>query len=279
VPGVRFPVIINGIPVVTAPSEIDPVTAGQLRTVLLHSAAHGHATIVVDMTGSTFCDSTGFSVLVRAHRRALAEGGGLRLVIPADGAVARIFTLIGLDRVIPRFASLDQALAPGHGPAVRPPRPPPPARSTPGGATVMSVPSGAGFGEQLIRSYTQVVFNERRIGRAAEFLAPDVTWQGSTGPAVRGRDRVIALIGEVIGALDGLTATEQDMVARGDTVTARYRIEATQSGDLFGVPATGRPVRWEPASAYRIAEGKIVNAVTSGNLASILRGDDRRPPG
>ena len=58
-PGVRFPVIINGIPVVTAPSEIDPVTAGQLRTVLLHSAAHGHATIVVDMTGTTFCDSTG----------------------------------------------------------------------------------------------------------------------------------------------------------------------------------------------------------------------------
>ena len=106
-----------------------------------------------------------------------------------------------------------------------------------------------------------------------------MTWRGSTGPAVRGRDRVIALIGEVIGALDGLTATEQDMVARGDTVTARYRIEATQSGDLFGVPATGRPVRWEPASAYRIAEGKIVNAVTSGNLASILRGDDRWPPG
>jgi len=38
-----------------------------------------------------------------------------------------------------------------------------------------------------------------------------------------------------------------------------------------GLPATGRPIRWEPDSTYRIAEGKIVNAVTSGNLASILR--------
>ena len=277
-PGVRFPVMINGIPVVTAPAEIDPVTAGQLRTVLLHSAAHGHAIIVVDMTGTTFCDSTGFSVLVRAQRQALAEGGGLRLVIPADSAVARIFTLMGLDRVIPRFASLDQALAPRPRPAIRPLRPPPPARSTGAGATVISMPSGAGFSQQLIRSYTQVVFNERRIGRAAEFFAPDVTWQGSTGPAVQGRDRVIALICGVVGALDGLAATEQDMVAYGDLVTVRYRIEATHSGDLFGVPATGRPVRWEPASTYRISDGKIVNAVTSGNLASILRGDDLGSP-
>jgi anti-anti-sigma factor len=278
VPGVRFPVMINGIPVVTAPAEIDPVTTGQLRTVLLHSAAHGHNIIVVDMTGTTFCDSTGFGVLVRAHRRALADGGGLRLVIPADSAVARIFALIGLDRVIPRFASLDQALAARPGPAVRPLRPPPPARTTAGGDAVISVPPGTGFGQQLIRSYTQVVFNERQIGRAAEFFAPDVTWQGSTGPAVHGRDGVVALIGEVVGALDGLTATEQGMVAHGDTVAVRYRIEASHSGDLFGVPATGRPVRWEPASTYRIADGKIVHAVTSGNLAAILRGDDRRPP-
>jgi len=277
VPGVRFPVTINGIPVVTAPAEIDIITAGQLRTVLLHSVAHGQATIVVDMTGTTFCDSAGFSVLVRAHKQTLAEGGGLRLVIPADSAVARSFTLTGLDRVIPRFTSLDHALAPGPGPAIRPLRPPPPARSTAGGATVISMPSGAGFSQQLIRSYTQVVFNERQIGRAAEFFAPDVTWQGSTGPVLHGRDRVIALIGEVLGALDGLTATEQDMIAHADIVSARYRIEATHSRVLFGVPATGRPIRWEPASTYRIADGKIVNAVTSGNLASILRHVGRSP--
>jgi len=271
VPGVRFPVMINGIPVVTAPAEIDTITAGQLRTVLLHSAAHGHTVIVVDMTGTWFCDSVGFSVLVGAHRRARAEGGALRLVIPPDSAVSRIFTLTGLDRVIPRFARLDQALARRPGPVIRPQRPRRPARRAAGGATVIAMPPGARFSQQLIRSYTQVVFNERQIRRAAEFFAPDVTWQGSTGPALHGRDRVIALIGEVLGALDGLTATEQDMIVHADIVTARYRIEATHSRVLFGVPATGRPIRWEPTSTYRIAEGKIVNAVTSGNLASILR--------
>ena len=276
-PGVRFPVMINGIPVVTAPAEIDTIAAGQLRTVLLHSAAHGHTIIVVDMTGTLFCDSVGFSVLVGAHRRARAEGGELRLFIPADSAVSRIFTVTGLDWVIPRFARLDQALAQRPGPVIRPQRPRRPARSTAVGATVISMPPGAEFSKQLIRSYTQVVFNERQIRRAAEFFAPDVTWQGSTGPAVQGRDRVIALIGDVVGALDGLAATEQDMVAQGDLVSVRYRIEATHSRDLFGIPATGRPIRWEPVSTYRISEGKIVNAATSGNLASAFR-DDSGPP-
>jgi len=49
------------------------------------------------------------SALSGAHKRALAEGGGLRLVIPADIRAARIFTVIGLGRFIPRFGSLDQA--------------------------------------------------------------------------------------------------------------------------------------------------------------------------
>ena len=77
------------------------------------------------MTRTRFCDSAGFTVLVGAHRRALAEGGGLRLVIPAGSRVLRIFTLIGLGRFIPRFGSLEQALPPGPA-AASPPVPPRP---------------------------------------------------------------------------------------------------------------------------------------------------------
>jgi anti-sigma B factor antagonist len=110
VPDHRYPLLTNGVPVVEAPEEIDICNAEQLRIVLLEAASRGHATIVVDMTRTRFCDSSGFSVLVAAHQRALAEGGGLRLVIPDGSRVLRIFTVIGLGRFIPRFASLDQAL-------------------------------------------------------------------------------------------------------------------------------------------------------------------------
>lgn len=103
--------MISGVPVVTAPAEIDVTIAAQLRAALLEAAAHGHTTVVVDMTHTRFCDSTGLGVLIRAHKRALEEGGEVRLVIPAGGVVYRIFTLTSLYRFIPRFGSLPEALS------------------------------------------------------------------------------------------------------------------------------------------------------------------------
>jgi anti-anti-sigma factor len=120
--------MISGVPVVTGTAQIDITTADQLRTALLEAAAHGHATIVVDLTHAGFCDSTGLGVLIRAHKRALAEGGEVRLVIPAGSAVSRIFTLTSLYRFIPRFDSLPEALRQAPAAAVRPPRSQPRAR-------------------------------------------------------------------------------------------------------------------------------------------------------
>ena len=131
-PGIRSPLMINGVAVVSAPAEIDVTTAKQLRMVLLDAGRHGHVTVVVDMTRTRFCDSAGLAVLAGAHRRALAHGGGLRLVLPARGTVARILSFTGLDGFIPGFASLEQALAPAPGAVIPPSRPAsPPGRRSP----------------------------------------------------------------------------------------------------------------------------------------------------
>jgi anti-sigma B factor antagonist len=102
--------VIRGVPVITAPEEIDAANAEELRVALLEAVAHGYATLVLDLTATLFCDTAGLYVLVRAHKRALAEGGELRLVIPSV-PVLRAFAATGVDRVIPHFATLDDALA------------------------------------------------------------------------------------------------------------------------------------------------------------------------
>jgi anti-anti-sigma regulatory factor len=61
------------------------------------------------MTRTQFCDSSGLYTLLAAHKRAQAEGGELLLVISA-AHVLRIFAITGVDRMIPNFTSLDQAL-------------------------------------------------------------------------------------------------------------------------------------------------------------------------
>jgi anti-sigma B factor antagonist len=102
--------MIGGVPVVTVPTEIDVTTAGQFRAVLAEVSGAGHPAVVVDMTRTLFCDASGLHVLLRAHKRALSEGGELRLVIPAGGAVSRVIYLTRLDHVIPCFSGLDEAL-------------------------------------------------------------------------------------------------------------------------------------------------------------------------
>lgn len=120
-PEANFPVeVISGVPVVAAPEEIDITNAARLRSVLLEAAAPGHATLVVDMSQTLFCDSAGLNVLVRAHQRAQAKGGQVRLVISTPD-VRRIFTLTGIDHVVPSFPDLGQALEPALPAAIHPP--------------------------------------------------------------------------------------------------------------------------------------------------------------
>jgi len=109
-PDGSFPVeIVKGMPVVAAPEEIDITNAEALRAALLQ-AANGHGTLVVDMTRTQFCDSSGLHALIAAHKRAEAEGREVLLVIPSS-TVLRVFALTGMDRVIPNFTSLAEALA------------------------------------------------------------------------------------------------------------------------------------------------------------------------
>jgi anti-sigma B factor antagonist len=107
----RLPVEpVRGVPVVLAPEEIDITNAAMLRAALLAAAATGHQAFVVDLTRTRFCDASGVHALVAAHRRAQAEHRRMLLAGPG-AAVSRLFSITGLDRVTPIFASLDEALA------------------------------------------------------------------------------------------------------------------------------------------------------------------------
>jgi anti-sigma B factor antagonist len=106
-----FPVEdVSGVPVVEAPEEIDVTNAEELRVALLEAAACGSGAFVVDMTRTRFCDSAGIHALVDAHTRARAEGRQVVLAVSGT-SVPRVFSLTGIDQVLPCFPSLDEALA------------------------------------------------------------------------------------------------------------------------------------------------------------------------
>jgi anti-sigma B factor antagonist len=100
--------IIGGVPVVSAPEEIDISNAGEFRAAL--QSAGGHATIVADLGLTEYCDSSGLNVLVRALRRVQEQGGELRLVARTS-AVLRILNVTGVGKMLKVYANLEDALA------------------------------------------------------------------------------------------------------------------------------------------------------------------------
>ena len=127
----RYPIqLVRGVPVIAAPVTLDLRAAGLLRTTLLHLAAAGHVTVVIDMSATMACDAAGRAELVRAYKHAAAEGGDLRLVA-GSRSLSDVLAGSGLDRVVGQFPTVAAAVAEtpairivpfGRGPRSRPPR-------------------------------------------------------------------------------------------------------------------------------------------------------------
>ena len=96
--------------VVALPAEIDTATAARAGEQLGAAVAPGVRTVIADMTATTFCDSSGISMLVRARQQAAANRTELRLVVTSP-AVRRALTLVRMDDLLPVYPSLSQALA------------------------------------------------------------------------------------------------------------------------------------------------------------------------
>ncbi|SEC89672.1 anti-anti-sigma factor [Amycolatopsis tolypomycina] len=100
----------DGIVIVRCAGELDLDGAPRLRDALLDPIRDGARGVVVDLTQTTFCDSTVFSVLVEVSRAASARNVPYAIAA-GETAVTRPLQILGLDRVLPLHAGLDAAQA------------------------------------------------------------------------------------------------------------------------------------------------------------------------
>jgi anti-anti-sigma factor len=94
------------------PQDINAANVGQIREELLALINRGPAVLIVDMTATASCDYGGAEALVRAYRRAVANGTQLRLVVPVE-VVRHVLSGNGLARLVSVYPSLEAATAAG----------------------------------------------------------------------------------------------------------------------------------------------------------------------
>lgn len=99
----------RGIHVVSVPGEIDLATGPELERALLTLPEDGAVSVIVDLTGCSFMDSTGLNLLTRAQRRFDRSGGRLA-VVSANRSVLRLFEITRLNEVFAIYPSRAAAL-------------------------------------------------------------------------------------------------------------------------------------------------------------------------
>jgi steroid delta-isomerase-like uncharacterized protein len=123
----------------------------------------------------------------------------------------------------------------------------------------------------VARDYAQRVFVGRNAEAAREFFTPDVAWHAAVLGTINGIDNLIPVLAGFVGALDDISNEVQDVIASGDLVALRIVATATQTGNLLGVPPTGRQIRWDAVDIYRVNDdGKITEQWAFEDFAAIL---------
>src|ERR1700722_3058174 len=124
--------------------------------------------------------------------------------------------------------------------------------------------------KKLARDYIDQVFNQHNPAKAADFVTGDAVWHGGALGDITGAGNLAALLGSFIGALPDPRAAERDIIAENDLVVARLVVTATVKGSLLGVPADGKPVRWDAVDIYRVTDGKISEEWAADDIATIM---------
>ncbi len=110
----------------------------------------------------------------------------------------------------------------------------------------------------LARRYQEEVWGKGDLALIDELLAPDFidhSLPAGMDPSFAGAKRAVQ------GALDAFPDgqwTVEDLIAEGDKVTIRWKMDATHEHAFRGIAPGGKPVTVTGITILRIAGGKIV---------------------
>lgn len=89
--------------------EVDMLTAPSLLKAI-DEVPEGTNCVVIDLAKVSFLDSSGLNTLVQARRALDARQAALRVVVPVDGAIRRVFEITHLTEALTVVDTREEAL-------------------------------------------------------------------------------------------------------------------------------------------------------------------------
>lgn len=131
--------------------------------------------------------------------------------------------------------------------------------------------TNAASNKAVVERYYDELWNRRQYALVDQMIAPEITFRGSLGIEVHGRDGFRSYVQHVGDIFPDFHNRIDELLTEGDRVVVRLTCSGTHSAELFGVPATGRIVQYQGVAMFSLAAGVITSGWVLGDTIALSR--------
>ena len=128
----------------------------------------------------------------------------------------------------------------------------------------------------VVRRFLDALWNRADFEVIDSLIARDYESHSST--VIHGPDGARQLVIELRAAFPDFEFRVADQIAEGDHVATCWTIYGTHRGRFQGIPASGRPIRMNGITMFRLAEGKLVEEWIAEDQLGVLQQLGVLPP-
>jgi predicted ester cyclase len=131
-------------------------------------------------------------------------------------------------------------------------------------------PANVAANKKLVLTFLEDVLANHHGDHAASYFTPDAEFHAGTVGTITGNTNIGGVLNSIVTAVPDIHPALQDIFGQGNKIVVRLVVTGTQTGDLLGIPASGRPLRWDAVDVYQLKGGKISQEWAAEDLTAIL---------
>jgi steroid delta-isomerase-like uncharacterized protein len=108
------------------------------------------------------------------------------------------------------------------------------------------------------------------IAHHYDFLQPNIVVHLPGGEQVAGLEAYIEMLKAQYAGLDGYHVVIDDRFATDDRVVCRWRVSGRHTGDLSGMPPSGKDIEFPGMSLWEFEDGKARQGWVLPDIASLM---------
>jgi steroid delta-isomerase-like uncharacterized protein len=125
--------------------------------------------------------------------------------------------------------------------------------------------------KEIARRIVEDVWNARDAGAVDQLYAPDFHNRDARPGMSSDRDGIKQTVSATAAAFPDFRLALEDAIADGDVVVTRWTFTGTHTGSFWGIPPTGREVRFTGVTINRLRDGRCVEEWTNSDSLGMLQ--------